>query len=154
MKVIVSQEQIDKMKKLIDRHGIDSLGIEPYKLIEMGLIESYDDLWLDLGDTPIESLGNLKYVDGGLILSSTSIKNLGNLEEVGDFLDLSNSKIESLGNLEKVGGYLDLQNTPIESLGNLKYVGGYLNLEGCPLSKLSDEEIRRQVKIKGRIYRG
>jgi hypothetical protein len=193
MKVIISERQlrqiIESENKISDKklkmykETVDELGLdyaaelfdkEPWELIEMGLIEHYDDdLWLDLGDTPIESLGNLKYVggylflhntpieslgnlkyvDGGLILSNTSIKNLGNLEKVGDFLDLSNSKIESLGNLEKVGGYLDLQNTPIESLGNLKYVGGYLNLEGCPLSKLSDEEIRSQVEIKGKIYR-
>jgi hypothetical protein len=58
-----------------------------------------------------------------------------------------------LGNLKYVGGDLDLANTPIESLGNLKYVGGDLNLEGCPLAKLSDEEIRNQVEIKGKIYR-
>jgi hypothetical protein len=132
MKVIISQEQIDKLKSLIDKVGIDSLGIEPYKLIEMGLIESYDGS-LDLYSSPIKSLGNLKYVGGYLYLSGTQIK--------------------SLGNLEKVGGYLDLQNTPIESLGELKYVGGYLNLEDCPLSELSDEEIRSQIEIKGKIYR-
>jgi hypothetical protein len=167
MRIIISESQYRILKEsknkkaitaIIEEMGLlgasEFLGIPVYRLIEMGVVKSYDDLWLDLQNTPIESLGNLKYVDGGLILSSTSIKNLGNLEEVGDFLDLSNSKIESLGNLEKVGGYLDLQNTPIESLGNLKYVvGGYLNLEGCPLAKLSDEEIKSQVKIKGKIYR-
>jgi D-arabinose 1-dehydrogenase-like Zn-dependent alcohol dehydrogenase len=30
---------------------------------------------------------------------------------------------------------------------------GLLNLIGCPLSELSDEEIRSQVEIKGKIYR-
>jgi hypothetical protein len=92
MKVIISQEQIDKLKSLIDRHGIDSLGIEPYKLIEMGLIKHYDgDLYLD---APIvKSLGKLKFVEG--------------------FLNLANSKIESLGSLEEVGGYLYLRGTPI-----------------------------------------
>ena len=76
------------------------------------------------------------------------------MEEVGVFLDLSNSEIESLGNLEKVGGSLNLSKTSIESLGSLKYVGGDLYLKDYSLYKLSIKEIRSQVKIKGKIYRG
>jgi hypothetical protein len=174
----ISDKKLKMYKDTIDELGVDMavvmLNKELYELIEMGFVELYDeDLWLDLQNTPIKSLGNLKYVDGDLFLSNTSIKNLGNLEKVDGFLDLENTPIESLGdlkkvkgglnlfnssikslgNLEKVGGYLDLQNTPIKSLGNLKYVGGDLNLEGCPLAKLSDEEIKSQVKIKKGIFR-
>ncbi len=139
MKVKVSQEQIDKMKKLIEKVGIDSLGIEPYKIIEMGVVESYDGD-LDLKLTPIKSLGKLKYVGGYLDLSGTQIKSLGDLEEVG-------------GNFP-FGGSLKLYNCEVlSSFGKLKKVGGLLNLIGCPLSKLSDEEIRSQVEIKGKIYR-
>jgi hypothetical protein len=193
MKIIISESQLrqiiesekqSKFKKSLEQYmdlydgdvnsASESSGIELYKFIEMGFVESYDeDLWLDLQNTPIKSLGNLKYVDGDLLLSNTSIKSLGNLEKVDGFLNLENTPIESLGdlkkvsgglnlfnssikslgNLEKVGGYLDLANTPIESLGNLWYVGDSLNLEGCPLAKLSDEEIKSQVKIKKGIFR-
>jgi hypothetical protein len=132
MKVIISQEHINKLKSLIDKFGIKSLGIAPYKLIEMGLIESYD---------------------GSLPLYGIPIKSLGNLKSVGDNLNLHYTPIKSLGNLKSVGGYLDLSNSKIESLGELKYVGGDLYIENCSLAELSDEEIRSQVEIKGKIYR-
>ena len=132
MKVKVNQEQIDKLKSLIDRHGIDSLGVEPYKLIEMGFIQRYDgDLILE--NKPIKSLGNLAYVRDSLFLAGTPIKSLGYLKYVGD--------------------YLDLINTDIKTLGNLAYVGGHLFIKGNPLAELSDEEIRSQIEIKGKIYR-
>jgi hypothetical protein len=76
------------------------------------------------------------------------------LRKVGDSLNLGESEIEDLGELNFVGESLALWKTPIESLGELKYVGGDLYIENCPLSELSDEEIRSQVKIKGKIYRG
>jgi hypothetical protein len=111
VKVIISQEQIDKMKKLIDRHGIDSLGIEPYKLIEMGVVEHYEGD-LDLKLTPIKSLGNLKYVGGYLDLSGTQIKSLGDLEEVGGNFPFKGSlrlynceELSSFGELKKLGVY-------------------------------------------------
>jgi hypothetical protein len=66
---------------------------------------------------------------------------------------LGESEIEDLGELNFVGESLALWKTPIESLGELKYVGGDLYIENCPLFKLSDEEIRSQVEIKGKIYR-
>ena len=81
MKVIISQEQIDKMKSLIDKVGIDSLGIEPYRLIEMGVVEHYDgDLYLD--NVPIKSLGELEYVGGILSISgSPLVKDYDKLRE-------------------------------------------------------------------------
>jgi hypothetical protein len=92
MKVKVNQEQIDKLKSLIDRHGIDSLGVEPYKLIEMGVVD---------------------YYGGNLTLRGTPIKSLGNLESVSGYLDLYNTQIEDLGNLKSVRGYLFLAGTPL-----------------------------------------
>jgi hypothetical protein len=44
---------------------------------------------LDLGHTPIKSLGNLTSVGGSLVLFATPIKSLGNLQSVGGNLNLN-----------------------------------------------------------------
>jgi hypothetical protein len=165
MKIIISESQYRILKEsknkkaitaIIDQMGLQSasefLGIPVYELIEMGVVESYDGD-LDLRDTPIESLGSLEEVGGDLDLRNTPIKSLGKLRKVGDSLNLGDSEIEDLGELNFVGESLSLWKTPIESLGELKYVGGDLYVENCSLSKLSDEEIRSKVKIKGDIIR-
>ena len=104
---------------------------------------------LNLRDTPIESLGNLEYVGGSLDLSNTQITSLDNLEYVGENLNLYNTPIESLGNLKEVGRNLFLQNTPIKSLGNLKEVGWDLYLQDTQLTSLDNLE-----KVGGKIYIG
>ena len=77
-----------------------------------------------------------------------------NVVEVERYLDLNYTKIKSLGNLEYVGGNLYLGYCKkLKSFGGLKYVGGNLFIDNSPLLKLSDEEIRSQVEIKGKIYR-
>ena len=77
-----------------------------------------------------------------------------NVVEVERYLDLNYTKIKSLGNLKYVGGNLYLGYCKkLKSFGELKYVGGNLFIDNSPLLKLSDEEIRSQVEIKGKIYR-
>jgi hypothetical protein len=77
-----------------------------------------------------------------------------NVVEVERYLDLNYTKIKSLGNLEYVGGNLYLGYCKkLKSFGELKYVGGNLFIDNSPLLKLSDEAIRSQVEIKGKIYR-
>ena len=108
---------------------------------------------LNLGNTPIESLGSLQSVGGNLILSETPIKSLGNLKSVGGSLDLRNTPIESLGNLQYVGGNLYSGNTPIKSLGNLQSVGGDLDLSKTPISKkYSEQEILQMINVGEEIY--
>ena len=110
---------------------------------------------LDLFNTKIESLGNLKSVGGYLYLYNTKIESLGNLQSVEGDLYLYNTKIESLGNLQSVGGFLDLDDTKIKSLGNLEYVGGSLGLRNTSLSETTTtEEIRNipNLTIEGEIY--
>jgi hypothetical protein len=100
MKVIISQEQIDKMKSLIDKVGIDSLGIEPYRLIEMGVVEHYDgDLYLD--NVPIKSLGELEYVGGALtIINCKQLSSFGKLRSVGGILFIRNCPLAELSDEE------------------------------------------------------
>ncbi len=55
--------------------------------------------------------------------------------------------------LFSIKGDLDLRYTKIESLDNLVSVGGNLDLTKTPLSeKYSEEEIRKQVEVVGKIY--
>ena len=109
---------------------------------------------LDLTDTDITSLGNLKSVNGYLDLSvCKNLTSLGNLQSVNGLLELSGCKnLTSLGNLQSVGGDLGSSYTEITSLGNLKSVGGDLYLRNTPISKkYSEEEIRRMVDVKSEI---
>ena len=92
-------------------------------------------------------------VSGNLNLGGTPIQSLGNLETVGGYLDLWGTPIQSLGNLQSVGSYLYLVGTKIKDLGNLQSVGGGLNLRGTPISKkYSEEQIRQMVQVNGNIY--
>jgi len=81
----------------------------------------------------IESLGNIKEINGDLGFSESIIKDLGNLKKVKGSIWIAQeanffTQLKSLQNLEFVGGDLSIKNSPITSLGNLKYVGGNLNL--------------------------
>jgi hypothetical protein len=145
MRIIISESQYKILKEsknkkailaLIEEKGLlgasEFLGVPTYELIEMGVVEKYNgDLDFEMAD--IKNLGELKYVDGSLDLRWTDIKNLGELRHVD--------------------GSLFLYKTKVKKLDNLKYVGGDLIIIATPLSKLSDEEIRSQVEIKGKIYR-
>ena len=115
---------------------IQSREEEKTKKLERLLQQTHIEGDLDLRDTKITSLGNLKSVGGSLYLNGTNVTSLGNLRSVGGYLDLGGTKITSLGNLESVGGFLDLYNTNITSLGNLKSVGGYLSLRGTKITSL------------------
>jgi len=110
---------------------------------------------LDLGESDIETLGNLVRVEGNLNLAfCQNLESLGNLEYVGGFLDLELCQnLVSLGDLEYVGGRLDLWRTDIKTLGNLEYVGGNLNLNDTPIRiKYRREEIRNMVEVVGKIF--
>jgi hypothetical protein len=140
---------------------------ETLKLTKLPPNLEYAFCSLDLENTPIKSLGKLKWVGGDLYLSSSQIEDLGDLEEVGwdlylentpikslgklkwvgGDLDLSNSQIEDLGDLEEVGWDLHLENTPIKSLGKLKWVGGDLYLSSSQIEDLGDLE-----EVGGYIY--
>jgi hypothetical protein len=108
---------------------------------------------LDLEGTPLKTLPpNLIEVDGYLFLDNSQITSLGNLEYVGNNLYLEGSQITSLGNLEYVGGSLWLEDSQITSLGNLEYVGN-LWLQNTPILQThTEEQIRQQVNVRGRIF--
>jgi hypothetical protein len=80
----------------------------------LGVLE-YVGSNLELDGSQIESLGNLKRVEGSLLLVKCPIDNLGELEYVGTALDLRGTAIEDLGKLREVY-YLDIRNTPLSNM--------------------------------------
>jgi hypothetical protein len=144
MKVIINEEQL---RLLIESEN---------KIMNVPAV-----LFLDKTDVILDNYKK-KGFDGIKILGGVNYNKqdkdfdriFDNVVEVERYLDLNYTKIKSLGNLEYVGGNLYLGYCKkLKSFGELKYVGGNLFIDNSPLLKLSDEEIRSQVEIKGKIYR-
>jgi hypothetical protein len=94
-------------------------------------------------------LGKLKRVDGNLNLGNSSIESLGELEFIGGEFSLYNCQnITTLGKLKKVNFNLYLNYSSIESLGKLEEVGMnlYIGFTKIPKSELNN------VKVKNFIY--
>ena len=64
---------------------------------------------LDLDNTPIESLGNLQYVGGGLYLGNTPIKSLGNLQSVEGNLYLNFTPLSEKYTEEEIGQMVNVK---------------------------------------------
>ena len=148
MKIIINENQYELLKEMKDKplvYNFPSLDVFGY--------ERPMDNW-NLMQKFLVKRGNPDFtIDGDLDLNDTIIESLGNLTSVGDALYLSYTPIKSLGKLTSVGGDLHLYLTSIESLGNLTTVGGNLYLKRTPISeKYTEEEIRNQVKVEGKIY--
>jgi hypothetical protein len=144
MKIIISEEQL---RILIESEN---------KIMNVPAV-----LFLDKTDVILDNYKK-KGFDGIKILGGVNYNKqdkdfdriFDNVVEVERYLDLNYTKIKSLGNLEYVGGNLYLGYCKkLKSFGELKYVGGNLFIDNSPLLKLSDEAIRSQVEIKGKIYR-
>ena len=106
-----------------------SWGVTKYKIHKDGSVDILQDLDLRGKLTTAEFPFVIRKVTGYLDLTNTPIQSLGALKSVGEWLWLANTPIQSLGALESVGGNLYLANTPIQSLGALESVGGWLGLE-------------------------
>jgi hypothetical protein len=148
----------DVLQRFLNRRGnppymiMDDLDLGETNVESLGNLTSVGG-FLNLYKSIIEDLGNLTSVGGNMYLGGSKIKTLGNLTSVGGKLDLLGAEIESLGNLTSVGEYLNLYGTKIEDLGNLTSVGGNLILRKTPLSKkYSEDEIRSMVEVEGKIY--
>jgi hypothetical protein len=144
MKIIISEEQL---RILIESKN---------KIMTVPAV-----LFLDKTDVILDNYKK-KGFDGIKILGGVNYNKqdkdfdriFDNVVEVERYLDLNYTKIKSLGNLKYVGGNLYLGYCKkLKSFGELKYVGGNLFIDNSPLLKLSDEAIRSQVEIKGKIYR-
>lgn len=129
---------------------------------------------LILDETPIKTLGDLQRVGGDLSLygcrnlrtlnkleyvgfylnagALEDLKDLGELQYVGGDLNIGGTNIETLNKLHTVGKDLFAKRSKLSSLGDLEFIGGHFNIENTPLSRMySESEIRRQVKVIGKI---
>lgn len=85
---------------------------------------------LDLRNSSIESLGNLKKISGDLNLRYCQfLKDLGELKEIGGIFDIENSSLKSLGKLKHLEYGLIANASSLESFGNLKTIKGNVYLE-------------------------
>jgi len=92
--------------------------------------KEYKDIYEACDWNPIvfsKALKALRYsdeliVDDNLDLRDTPIQSLGNLKRVRGWLDLRGTPIQSLGNLKTVGGYLDLRETPLAEKYSVKEI--------------------------------
>ena len=112
---------------------------------------------INLSNTEITTLGGLVEVGGDLdLMYCKNLQSLGKLRSVGVWLNLYNCRnLQSLGELESVGGDLSLFYCKnLQSLGELRSVGYDLYLKYTAIAKkMTDEEIRNQVDVKGNIIR-
>jgi len=94
----------------------------------------------------------LEKVDRTLELFESEVESLGNLKYVDNDLDLRDAKnLETLGNLEYVGGDLFLGGSGIYDFGNLKYVGGSIRLYDTPiLDRKGYKDMLNKIQIGGR----
>ena len=123
-----------------------------------GIVVDGDLYTIDLeNDYVNDVLNNLVKVYGSLDIGGRiKPSSFDKLEEVTDNLYMIfNRDIKSLGSLKKVGGSLVLKGcNNLESFGDLEEVGGDLNISMTKLVKFSDEEIRKKIKVGGKIKRG
>jgi hypothetical protein len=95
---------------------------------------------LDLYNSQIKELPQLKSVGRDLYLRNSQIRELPQLKSVGGGLFLDSSQIGELSQLESVGKGLDLWSSPIRELPQLKSVGESLDL--------GDSKIRELLKLE------
>lgn len=99
----------------------------------------------------LQSLGDLKVIDGNLSISSSAgqpkLKSLGKLEKVNGEVYLRRSNISDLGALCYVNGKLNLRDTPICDLGELKFVGGDFFLP----KRLEGKVNLNKIEVQGNV---
>jgi hypothetical protein len=124
--------------------------------------------FLNLRDSEVTDLSNLKYVERYLNINGTNVDRLPELEYVGGGFSMQNTKIRELPKLKYVGGALYVSGSPlmkdsmsfskIESLPNLISVGRDLYLIDTPLGKelkdsgMSKDEIKNKFGVKGTLF--
>jgi hypothetical protein len=144
----ISEENINK---IVDEYN--TVNVLSFNIINDGFDDDEDNEYLPL---PI-SLGNLRYINGGLDMSFTKITSLpDNLTVEGElYLYLPQSNMTSLPDNLKVNSNLNLYDTKITSIPNNLKVNGNLNLSQTSLSeKYSKEEIRKMIEDKGGSVKG
>jgi hypothetical protein len=100
------------MKYIINERQYNLLTEQEEQILRVPFVAFGND-W-DVLQRFMERRGNPPYeIMGDLDLGETNVESLGNLTSVGGHLDLSVTDVKSLGSLTSVGDYLDLRYTPL-----------------------------------------
>ena len=110
---------------------------------------------IDLDDSELKSLYNLKHIGGNLALMGSKLEDFGKLETIGGSLTFNEvwdkperaAKVTSLKNIREIGGELDIAISNITDLGALKTVGGDVFVKKSNLKTLNNLEY-----IGGTLY--
>lgn len=110
---------------------------------------------IDLDDSELKSLYNLKHIGGNLALMGSQLEDFGKLETIGGSLTFNEvwdkperaAKVTSLKNIREIGGELDIAISNITDLGALKTVGGDVFVKKSNLKTLNNLEY-----IGGTLY--
>ena len=120
MKIIITESQYKRILK----------EEKEQKILRIPSFKFFNNDW-DLLQKFLERKGNPPYsIGGNLDLGVTPIKSLGNLTSVGGALELQFTPIESLGNLESVGGNVFLKETPLSKMYTKEQIREMVNVGG------------------------
>jgi hypothetical protein len=142
----ISEENINK---IVDWYN--TVNVLNFNIINDGFDDDEDNEYLPLPT----SLGNLRYINGGLNIYYSKITSLPDNLTIGGELSLIQSNITSLPDNLKVNGNLILYDINITSIPNNLKVDGNLELRQMPLSEMYNrEEIRKMIEDKGGSIKG
>lgn len=98
---------------------------------------------LDLGDSSIESLGNIKQIKGYLDLRDEckTLKDLGNIKYIKELRIGIVSDSFKITNLKVIKGDLYLTNSNLKSLGSIKFIQGDCQASGSSLKVFGENLI-------------
>lgn len=128
------------------------LNLSYSKLIDLGKLEYVKNI--NLTNSKIKTLGNLKCIGENANFSHSELTDLGNLNYIGKNADFSNSKITSLGNLEYIGGSADFKDSNVSDSGFLRLIGENADFTNSKiqylkcLQKIGGNAIFNNSKIK------
>ena len=149
---IYTPTELEELRDYISDKYVDSNIVLRGKLIEN--FNGFEKIKnsLSIIAPNLQSLGDLKVIDGNLSISSSAgqpkLSSLGKLEKVTGEVYLRRSNISDLGALRYVNGKLNLRDTPIKDLGALKFVGGDFFLPKRLEGKINLNEIEVQGNVR------
>ena len=149
---IYTPTELEELRDYISDKYVDSNIVLRGKLIEN--FNGFEKIKnsLSIIAPNLQSLGDLKVIDGNLSISSSAgqpkLSSLGKLEKVTGEVYLRRSNISDLGALRYVNGKLNLRDTPIKDLGVLKFVGGDFFLPKRLEGKVNLNEIEVQGNVR------
>jgi hypothetical protein len=130
-------------KIALERVGIDKFAEEQQREMNLQAVEMHlhASKWICL-KYDIDEMVKLvpENVSGNLDLYNSQIKELPQLKSVEGYLNLHDSQIKEFPQLKSVGGSLSLRNSQIKEFPQLKSIGGSLSLRNSQIKEFPQLE--------------